>query len=288
MNTIGDFYDLFDLRKQESIIEKINNFLEKNSIETIDQKNKNTLLLAAIADNNLEIVQFLISKEANVNGNRKAAFYPLERAVMTGDINIVKALDATGKLEYHRKEDQSLIYSVAFNDSIEICTFLLNKGIDINRKDSDDYTALHWAMQHQDIAMIQMLINHGANINVVNSDGHTPLYQAAGDNNMNEIKLLLNCGATVDLTKNYTPFMIACALGHYEIATKLIHYGANVDFKDNDGRTALFYCKIRQNNKMENFLLSIGASSDITDNFGISIQDLENDSIRKKLYDDLY
>lgn len=288
MSTINDFYDIFNLEKQECIIEEISRFLKENSIESIDKKNKNTLLLSAIADDNLEVVRFLISKGADVNGNRNAAFYPLERAAMSGNIDIVHALDTTGKLNYYRKGDQSLIYSIAFDDSIDICVFLLSKGMDVNTKDSDDYTALHWAVQRQNLKIVQTLINYGANVNVVDSDGQTPLYQATGDNDIDGVKLLLNCGASVDLTGNCTPFMIACALDHYEIAMELVRYGANVNFKDIDGRTALFYCKIRQNNKMENFLLSIGASANITDKFGISIRELENENIRIPLYHELY
>ncbi|MPN62360.1 hypothetical protein SDC9_210107 [bioreactor metagenome] len=122
----------------------------------------------------------------------------------------------------------------------------------------------------------------------MDEDGQTPLYVAAGENRIEFVQLFIENGAAIDLTGNTTPFQIACAFNYYDIADVLYRAGAQVNYADSDGRTALFYATVKQNKKLISYLLSIGANEDIIDNEGIHLKDLSNDEIRKKLYDELY
>lgn len=68
----------------------------------------------------------------------------------------------------------------------------------------------------------------------------------------------------------------------------LVKYGADINFVDDDGRTALFYAKVRTVDKLVNFLLDNGASTDIVDYTEVSISDLDDDEIRGRLYEELF
>ena len=68
----------------------------------------------------------------------------------------------------------------------------------------------------------------------------------------------------------------------------LLKYGADINSTDNDGRTALFYAKVRNNHDLIEFLLNHGADTSVVDNEGISVKDLDNEEIRSRLYEELY
>jgi len=48
----------------------------------------------------------------------------------------------------------------------------------INEKDSDAWTALHWACHHGSAELVELLIKNGANINSQTIQGFSPLYVA--------------------------------------------------------------------------------------------------------------
>ena len=72
------------------------------------------------------------------------------------------------------------------------------------------------------------------------------------------VHYLLSCSVQVDCTKNTTPLMIACAYSYYEMVKVLIELGADINYIDEDGRTALFYAKIREDKEMVDLLILNG------------------------------
>lgn len=66
-----------------------------------------------------------------------------------------------------------------------------------------------------------------------------------------------------------------------------VKYGADINAIDDNFRAALFYAKARQSESIIKFLLDNGACTDIVDDSGISISDLDDDEIRDSLYNEL-
>jgi len=81
------------------------------------------------------------------------------------------------KNQEKRKEE---IFQYAAYGDLEKIKKLLNSGIDIDIKDQDEYTMLHWATQEGHLEVIKSLILEGANIHLKDEEGFTPLYIAAG------------------------------------------------------------------------------------------------------------
>ena len=59
-----------------------------------------------------------------------------------------------------------------------ILALLLEKGADINRKDSNGRTPLHLSVLRNDVRSVDLLVKCGANTEEVDSDGHSPLHYA--------------------------------------------------------------------------------------------------------------
>ena len=101
-----------------------------------------------------------------------------------------------------------------------------------------------------DISLVKTAIESCVDINklynIENADDQTPLLWYASkddDTSLKIVQLLLKNGADVDNGNSIgvTPLMQACHEGSEETAALLLKYNANVEAKDNDGRTAIFY-----------------------------------------------
>jgi hypothetical protein len=98
-----------------------------------------------------------------------------------------------------------------------------------NVRDSDGWTALHYAAQYGHIDCVNYAIEIGANVNTRNAYGYTPLHIASLHENANVVRVLLDTGAIVDVTNNFgrTPLCYAIDNKHVDIARLLIDRGAN-------------------------------------------------------------
>ena len=60
---------------------------------------------------------------------------------------------------------------------------LLTQKADVNARQADGATALHWAVYRDDLATVDLLLKAGANAKAANSFGATPLSLAAENGN---------------------------------------------------------------------------------------------------------
>src|SRR5215468_11063663 len=56
---------------------------------------------------------------------------------------------------------------------------LLQQKVNVNAPESDGTTALHWAVQRDDLDLVERLIKAGANVNAKNDYGSSPMSEAA-------------------------------------------------------------------------------------------------------------
>lgn len=97
------------------------------------------------------------------------------------------------------------------------------------------------------------LQNNNDDINYKNADGQTALHYAAANNNNLMIALLLKNGADINAvdTMYKTPLHLAVQNDSFHAAEELIQHGAHMQLKDNEDKTAFDYA---DNDRMKKIL----------------------------------
>lgn len=109
--------------------------------------------------------------------------------------------------------------------------------------------------------------------------GSTPEYcmwAAAYNDDPAAIQLLCDAGANVDPPEaGDTPLMFAVKWGRFAAAKALLERGANANFKDAKGKTALHYM-LKKRSEPEHFRMFMehGARLDLADSDGATVRDL--------------
>ena len=139
---------------------------------------------------------------------------------------------------------------------------LLQEQIDVNIRQPDGATALHWAAYLDDLETADLLLGAGALADVTNELGVTPLYLACDNGNAALVQRLLAAGATPHavLPSGETALMTASRTGSVDAVTTLLAHGANAnDLEKTEGQTALMWAVSRRHPDVVRVLIEAGA-----------------------------
>lgn len=120
---------------------------------------------------------------------------------------------------------------------------LIADGATVSHKDDDGITPLHYAVRTGHLHVIDELLRHGADIDAVDDWGHTPATLGSYLERNEIVKKLLKAGAnpqaTGDTGRNM--LMYAASDGNIDLLKTLQEYKLDINAKDKEGRTALFW-----------------------------------------------
>ena len=195
---------------------------------------------------------------------------PLIVAVENGNLDCVKILlkykaeiEERGDFDTNYYTCCTPLFVAAAKGNVDILSFLVKKGADINAW-SDECTPLMIACENNKVDAAIYLIEQGAEVNLQDNLGYTALHKATtGSYNFHALNCLIDSGANVNaLTKKkYTPLMLACDSGNY--VNFLLRKGANVDFQDDYGQTALYHAIYSECNSFDNLSSLIRYGADV-------------------------
>ena len=123
-------------------------------------------------------------------------------------------------------KDYGVLCVPAIRGNLKVVKLLVERSADVNDKDREEVTILHYAIHSDNPELIKYLIEKGANVNAKNRFGETVLHYAVCRNNL-------------------------------ELAKILVEKGADVNAKDKDGKTVLDYSS--GNQKLVDWLKEHGA-----------------------------
>jgi ankyrin repeat protein len=197
----------------------------------------------ALQNENLAIVQLLVSKRAISNSPRT-----LMVAVTAQNEHML------GLLKYEPADLDAAFLSMArhekFQTSRDVELFLAN-GVDINCRDRETKsTGLHIACKYFHNISAENLIKNGADINALDSRHYTPLMNAIrpGDSR-HIIQLLISSGADVDIQDEigWTALMRAAAWASKSFLEALLEGGPDLEMADRNGHTAFILAAVNHN-----------------------------------------
>lgn len=211
----------FEDLSKEQLNEKLIKASKEGDLDVVEQSIKygadvntkdrwgHSMLHIAVQKINVELVQKLVKKGANVNMIDSITFTPLRYAMANSYDKEPKLLDIT-KILLEQKPDLTLndyAGKTPLNAAIEFkatktAVLLIEGGADIDLVDESGYAPLHCVGNSgtQNIELLKILLEKGARTSVKDKFGETPfessLYLGNGEENK-EIKELL---------KSYTDF----------------------------------------------------------------------------------
>ena len=139
---------------------------------------------------------------------------------------------------------------------------LLKQHADVNGRQADGATALHWAAHWDDLEMTRLLLREGGDVNAANDFGVTPLSLACTNGNRAIVDALLTAHADPNaaLGTGETPLMTAAHTGSLAVVNALLSAGANVNAQETgQGQTALMWAVAEKHREVVSALLARGA-----------------------------
>jgi ankyrin repeat protein len=144
----------------------------------------------------------------------------------------------------------------------EVVRSLIQQQADVNGREPDGATALHWAAHWDEVETASLLIRTGAAVDPLNDLGVTPLSLACANGSAAMANLLLGAGADVNLAlpTGETPLMTAAKTGKVAVVDALLARGANLHARqESSGQSALMWAIAEQHAEVARLLIERGA-----------------------------
>ncbi|WP_165069290.1 ankyrin repeat domain-containing protein [Paludisphaera rhizosphaerae] len=154
-----------------------------------------------------------------------------------------------------------------------IVSFLLQQGVDVNRRDRDGFTALGYAAAFGHEVIVGHLIRAGADLDPVDHYGFRPVGLAALFGQAGAARVLAEAGAnltaTGDFLNQFSPLHAAARYGHVDAVRALLAAGADAEAKAyvrTPLEMALEYGQV----EVVTLLAGGGAKTDAEDQYGLT------------------
>jgi ankyrin repeat protein len=190
------------------------------------------------------------------------------------DLNLINTLDFK----------TALMYLVTYDQNLDLVKKYIQQGADLYLRDNDDMTVLHHAIQNNSIAIVEFLLTQMRPASII-PDSASLLQIAIRQGNKKIIEILCKKGVDVNATDQMVltseddlmekTALIEAISKNLEMVACLVELGAEINFRNNQGRTPLFFACTQKNMplKIIEYLLSKGADLNIVDDKGMNLLD---------------
>ena len=162
--------------------------------------------------------------------------------------------------------DNPLVDAVKAGNKAVVRT-LVKKPATVNVPLADGTTALHWAVQADDLETTDLLLRSGADAKIVSRYGVTPIALAAQNGNAAIVERLLKAGADPQTAspEGETILMTAARSGSAAVVKLLLSNGANPDTRERWlGQTALMWAAAENHPDVVAALLEASADPNVS------------------------
>ena len=266
------------LLSRDKIFAEVKKLINQGADINTQVEDERTLLHCVVSIGDLEIVEYLLKNGASMNilddFRNTALFYAKEKNMAKlllengADINFQNYFGET-----------PLMYRLCKNNiNTELIEFLIDSGTDVNKKCDVMENALICAMKFLDdtegVKVFKKLIKLTDDLNSKEVNGESALQIAASQRKNNAVKLLIENGANIDIQSKdgWTALMVAARHNNYELGKFLIENKANLNLQECFGKTALMYA-VKYSTSIAILLIDKGADLFIEDEDGLTAID---------------
>lgn len=156
------------------------------------------------------------------------------------------------------------IVAAAKSGDLEAVRAALARGVSTRDAEPDGTTALHYAAQRDEPALVRLLVDAGADVKAANRYGVTPLAVACSSGTPRIVETLLEAGADPNgaSAEGETPLMTAARTGKTAVVVLLARHGADVNAVEKwRGQTALMWAIAEGHHDVVQALLTTGADT---------------------------
>lgn len=229
-------------------------------------------LVREAAQGHLDFVQQYLDinpSQVDVMSGGKAC---IQVASHQGYVDLVTYLISKGaNVNVVDKEGDSALHYAAFGNQPETMRVLLENGAEVNFLNSSHCSALHICAHKKTPHCVRELLKHNANVNIQDSYGDTALHDAIGKENTEVVELLCNAPNLDFTVKNNRGFNVlhhAALKGNVVAARRILQLSRQlVNVRKDDGFAALHLAALNGHAKVVETLVTEGqAELDIRNN----------------------
>jgi ankyrin repeat protein len=236
-----------------------------------------SVLEQALGHGNARIALWLLAQGADIDKGQRPDFLSAVAAVR--DVEVYRELLKRGARLDSRGWNGTTPFLQAVESGNEVAMrFLLDRGVDVNERDSMGRNALHLLTETFGIharELYVLLLDHGAEINATTGPGFrsnpagiglTPLDEAVFNDDSSLVQLFIDRGANVNIptATGDTALDIAVLAEHFDIAQNLLNQGASIDAPGRPPSTVLYRAVTGHKPRAVTFLLDHHANPNIT------------------------
>ncbi|KAI8905810.1 ankyrin repeat-containing domain protein [Gorgonomyces haynaldii] len=219
------------------------------------------------------VVQLLLEKGAIVKSMDNKNNTPWGLAISCGFEEIAGMLASHSHTRLPRFRDtreprlNQRLLEAAKQGDFESLKRLIHKSGNVNCKDEDDWTPLHFAAQRGHTTVCQLLIQSDAKIDQEDNKGRTALYLAVDYGHLDICRLLIRSGANLQYKTTHRWTFLHCAAwnGNMDVCRLLLEAKVNVKSRSRNGQTALHKAAEHGHTEICNLLIEHGADVNCQD-----------------------
>ncbi|MGR3302530.1 MAG: ankyrin repeat domain-containing protein [Candidatus Scalindua sp.] len=267
----------------------INNGADVNTYDN----NGNTLFHAIALWKNEELLELLIQKGGDINKPNNDGLTPIQYlafygadilqiietkggtsgstlidALIKGDIEKVrtKIIDDPEKIKLLDRAGNSLLHYAIGSENYNLAKFLIEKGIDLNRKNNNGIIALDLALRKGNLQIVKLLLDRGSTVNTQNSKFNSPLHSAIYFKDKEERKKVIhllmkyNININVQNTWGDTILHSAVRMAENELINLILYYNPNLTLKNKNGLNPLELALDRKKLNIAKLIIEHGGS----------------------------
>ncbi|XP_074653753.1 protein TANC2-like [Tubulanus polymorphus] len=168
-------------------------------VNRVDTLLGETPLSAACFGGHLEIVRYLLEKNADITQANAKTIPPLLCAVKGGHWEITEYLLASGApIQQTDKHGRTALMITASEGHPGVLELLISKGASLTDVDREGLTALCWACLKGHFLCVQTLVEHGSAIDHTDKNDRCPLDLAAFYGDATVVQYLIDRGADIE------------------------------------------------------------------------------------------